>query len=606
MKSAKTTSLGIFVLVVLIVSPFCLRVEPPSEKPQAPEYDDTLDTTSPMILSTSPTHGQVVYPDVDVIIQFNESMNTSSFSWEFLSGWDPGLNWSWEGTIYENDTIRGTHAALFDSPATYEFNITYAEDVAGNPLTSGPLPNPWNWSTVVIMVSTDPAHGETNVPLDKEIVIVFSGTVRPWEVTLMFGPDSGVWTFIWLSDSFIIIGNLWPCTTYFFGVYKDGWPFPSLVPNPWTFLTACPPKIIRTSPMDFQTNVALDAPVEIEFDKPMDTGTVNWTITPDPGGWTDGWSHGETLLTLSHAGHFDPNTTYTMMVTEGLDQEGNLLVPGPIPNPWIWTIEDVPKTLEPPTRLAAFLSGPFLTDVTMTWDLAFQDYPGGNVTGYDILRGVDSFDRRGAGYTLLDTLPGGVSQYVDQLVGADDHSYFYLVCAKGAGGPGCSDDQAAKFTGPLSPGPNLVSIPLIQSDENIETVFQTMKYDRAWFYDSSSQEWKWFTKDKTYSRGLSNLNNTMGVWVNATQDCNLTVAGIVPAQTTIRLYAGWNLVGFPSFNTYYTVADLKAEAGATRVEGYAPTPPHHLRVLEDAEVLLAGYGYWVKVDIDIDWIVEVS
>ncbi len=31
-----------------------------------------------------------------------------------------------------------------------------------------------------------------------------------------------------------------------------------------------------------------------------------------------------------------------------------------------------------------------------------------------------------------------------------------------------------------------------------------------------------------------------------------------------------------------------------------------LRVLGDAEVLLAGYGYWVRVDAAVDWIVEVS
>ena len=113
-------------------------------------------------------------------------------------------------------------------------------------------------------------------------------------------------------------------------------------------------------------------------------------------------------------------------------------------------------------------------------------------------------------------------------------------------------------------------------------------------------------KSKDYRRGLWSVNHTMGLWVNVTRDCNLTVAGAVPPQTTIHLYEGWNLVSFPSFNASYTVADLKTEAGATRVEGYDSAPPHHLRVLGDAELLLPGYGYWVRVSAETDWIVFVA
>ncbi|MCJ2562478.1 MAG: hypothetical protein LN417_00125, partial [Candidatus Thermoplasmatota archaeon] len=153
------------------------------------------------------------------------------------------------------------------------------------------------------------------------------------------------------------------------------------------------------------------------------------------------------------------------------------------------------------------------------------------------------------------------------------------------------------------------SVPFIQPNESIEYVLQTVDYDKAWYYDSSSQEWKWFMKSKGYRRGLWNVNHTMGLWVNVTGDWSLTVAGLVPAQTMIHLHSGWNLVGFPSFNTTYTVADLKAETGATRVEGLEtmpPFPPHYLRVLGDADMLLAGEAYWVKVDADTIWTVEVA
>ena len=96
------------------------------------------------------------------------------------------------------------------------------------------------------------------------------------------------------------------------------------------------------------------------------------------------------------------------------------------------------------------------------------------------------------------------------------------------------------------------------------------------------------------------------MWVNVTGDCNLTVAGVVPAQTTIQLYEGWNLVSFPSFNASYSVSDLKAEIGATRVEGYDLASPNFLKVLGDAEVLQAVYGYWVRVEMDTFWTITIE
>ena len=55
------------------------------------------------------------------------------------------------------------------------------------------------------------------------------------------------------------------------------------------------------------------------------------------------------------------------------------------------------------------------------------------------------------------------------------------------------------------------------------------------------------------------MNHTMGLWVNVTKESNLTMAGMVPPRTTIHLHSGWNLVSFPSFNSSYTVYDLKMD-----------------------------------------------
>jgi parallel beta-helix repeat protein len=260
-----------------------------------------------------------------------------------------------------------------------------------------------------------------------------------------------------------------------------------------------------------------------------------------------------------------------------------------------------------PTNLRASLIGFNLRDVRIHWN---HSTSGGPVMIYEVYRS-DSYRIDGFNYTLIGSVSNWSNSYLDHLAGeGNPESYFYVICALDFFGlRSCPANQASKFTRPLAQGPNLVSLPLIQFDESFESVLQTVKYDRAWFYDHSSQEWKWFMKNKDYRRGLWMMNHTMGIWVNVIENSNLTVAGVVPAQTSIHLRNGWNLVGFPSFNATYTVADLKVEIGVTRVEGMEtmpPFPPSRLRVLADLDALQAGYGYWVRVDADTDWIVKVS
>ncbi|MCK4443025.1 MAG: hypothetical protein KAW09_00675, partial [Thermoplasmata archaeon] len=95
--------------------------------------------------------------------------------------------------------------------------------------------------------------------------------------------------------------------------------------------------------------------------------------------------------------------------------------------------------------------------------------------------------------------------------------------------------------------------------------------------------------------------------VNVTQDSNLTVAGVVPASTAINLQAGWNLVGLPSFDDNFTVADLKAAVAVEKLEGFdGLVPPYFLRTMTDGDYLQAGFGYWIQVKSETVWAIENS
>jgi hypothetical protein len=99
----------------------------------------------------------------------------------------------------------------------------------------------------------------------------------------------------------------------------------------------------------------------------------------------------------------------------------------------------------------------------------------------------------------------------------------------------------------------------------------------------------------------------MGFWIDITANCNFTLSGTRPVSTTIDLRQGWNMVGFPSFNTTYAVVDLKADIGVAGVvvEGFdASAAPYYLQRVSDSCVMTAGEGYWVYVPSDATWIIH--
>jgi hypothetical protein len=277
---------------------------------------------------------------------------------------------------------------------------------------------------------------------------------------------------------------------------------------------------------------------------------------------------------------------------------------GPLSNETYATPTSVPGA---PTILKASLTGYRSQNITIIWSLSSDDGSGQNsVVGYEIYKNR-TYDPNGLGYGLSGFISSGSTELTIKFVGeGDPDNYYYRICAVDLNGlTNCAKNQAAKYTRPASMGPNLVSIPLVQSDESIQTLLQTVFYDNAWSYDSINQEWKSFSISKPYGGTLQSANHTMGVWVDVTRDSNFTVAGVVPTSTTINLQAGWNLVGFPSFDNNYAVADLKATVVVERIEGFDGLAlPYFLEVMADGDFLQAGFGYWIRVNTETIWTVE--
>lgn len=89
------------------------------------------------------------------------------------------------------------------------------------------------------------------------------------------------------------------------------------------------PFITSRSPAPGATDVSPEAALVVTFSEAMDTTTLDVTVVPDPGAWSQAWGAGDTTVTLSHAG-FAAETVYTVTVTAAQDVAGNSLVGVPV------------------------------------------------------------------------------------------------------------------------------------------------------------------------------------------------------------------------------------------------------------------------------------
>lgn len=164
---------------------------------------------------------------------------------------------------------------------------------------------------------------------------------------------------------------------------------------------------------------------------------------------------------------------------------------------------------------------------------------------------------------------------------------------------------------PLQQGWNLISLPVRQLNNSIGSVLETIagKWDCIQTYEASdvSDHWKSNLIYRPASlNDLESMNHLQGYWINITEPgVILTVKGDnFGSPLSIPLYAGWNLVGYPTLNTTTTVANVLWGTGADRVEVCDPTDPYRTREVGPMYLMKPGEGYWIHVPADSIWVVN--
>ncbi len=162
----------------------------------------------------------------------------------------------------------------------------------------------------------------------------------------------------------------------------------------------------------------------------------------------------------------------------------------------------------------------------------------------------------------------------------------------------------------LHEGWNLISIPLIQSEQDLKKVLEMIDgfYDAVQWYDITDPDdhWKHNKIGKPFGNVLSELNETKSFWIHVNQPGNTIFLynGTQPATNqTIALHPGWNQVGYPSLTSYNRTAGLNNISFGPDVDCIqwydAKNKTWHFMGPDD--YFVPGRGYWIHSKVEAEW-----
>ncbi|HEY3321851.1 MAG TPA: Ig-like domain-containing protein [Planctomycetota bacterium] len=288
------------------------------------------DTTDPTVLSTIPLDGAtLVAPNSVVTATFSEAMNTITTAMFTVKATVSSIDVG--GTVAY---APGSNTATYTPPSgtfapSTQYTVTIkggldpnsATDLAGNPLASGLVPNPWTFTTGAAPDKTAPtvtlavpANLASNEELNISINATFSEAMAPLTLsTATFtvqasGPPAGPLIAGWVTyDTLSHIATFTPkeklaASTQYTATITTGATdlagnalVSGLVPNPWTFTTgtglapnAVPLGSAATYGIMATATVANTGPSTINGDVSLDPGSA---MTGFPPGVVNGTIH---------------------------------------------------------------------------------------------------------------------------------------------------------------------------------------------------------------------------------------------------------------------------------------------------------------------------
>jgi hypothetical protein len=166
----------------------------------------------------------------------------------------------------------------------------------------------------------------------------------------------------------------------------------------------------------------------------------------------------------------------------------------------------------------------------------------------------------------------------------------------------------------LKQGWNLISLPLIQEEQDLKKVLSSIDglYDAVQWYDITykNDHWKHHKVGKPFGSDLIQINETMGFWIHVTQpgDTVFYINGTrIYQNQSITLHEGWNLVGYPSRTSYNRTVGLNKLTFGQEIDliqWHDPSTQTWHDMGED-DNFVRGRGYWVHAKTECEWEVPI-
>jgi parallel beta-helix repeat protein len=163
----------------------------------------------------------------------------------------------------------------------------------------------------------------------------------------------------------------------------------------------------------------------------------------------------------------------------------------------------------------------------------------------------------------------------------------------------------------LKQGWNLISIPLIQSDESIDKVLSSIsgEYYAVQWYDASdgNDPWKHYHTSKPPNlNDLHKINHTMALYIYMTSPGVSTFVynGTQPTSNqTITLHPGWNMVGYPSLTSYNRTVGLNNLTFDTHVDSIwtYDAATQKWDEIGSSDHFKLRRGYWIHAKTTCEW-----
>jgi len=163
----------------------------------------------------------------------------------------------------------------------------------------------------------------------------------------------------------------------------------------------------------------------------------------------------------------------------------------------------------------------------------------------------------------------------------------------------------------LSPGWNLISIPLVQEKTNLEQVLNPLegRFTAVQYYSNAdnSKQWKHNHNSKPqHLNDLKEIDTTMGffVFITTANETIIVPRGLCPLQNfNISLHSGWNMVGYPSLSAHNRTAALNNLVFGAHVDSVwaFDAATQTWEELGPSDNFVMGKGYWIHATQDCVW-----